>query len=113
MVEGADLFAAVLLGNAPVRLSAAQVLELIAAAQYFLAEDLLEPLGEYAAPVIAALDIPLVRPTAQPQSSGRLGCAVRDTRRSWGLRVPACRALCFCTWLPPQSAQARLHTCKV
>lgn len=57
---GADLLAAVIAGDAPATISASQFLALIAAAQYFLAEDLLNPLGEYAEPVLDNLTTPLV-----------------------------------------------------
>lgn len=69
IAEGPDLFAAVISGDVPARLSAAQALALITAAQYFLAEDLLEPLGRYVQPVIATLDVSLVR--SAPATVGR------------------------------------------
>ena len=62
---GAELFAAVVSGDAPAKVSANQLIALIERAQYFLAVDLLDPLRIYAEPVIAALGIAQVRPEAQ------------------------------------------------
>lgn len=61
VTAGADLLAAVIGSEAPPQISGTQLLALVAAAQYFLAEELLEPLSGYAEPVISALDVQLVR----------------------------------------------------
>lgn len=80
---GAESLAAVIAGDAPAKISAAQVLELIAAAQYFLAEDLLEPLGDYAEPVIAALNTPVVR-----RCSCLWLCSCVGGKRGWTASMP-------------------------